>query len=46
MQYHINVAASYVLDTDVMVAALRSDRGASRQLLLGLEFLHFRRAAL
>ena len=29
------MAASYVLDTDVMVAALRSDRGASRQLLLG-----------
>jgi predicted nucleic acid-binding protein len=28
------VAASYVLDTDVIVAALRSDRGASRQLLL------------
>jgi putative PIN family toxin of toxin-antitoxin system len=28
------VGASYVLDTDVMVAALRSDRGASRQLLL------------
>jgi putative PIN family toxin of toxin-antitoxin system len=28
------VAVSYVLDTDVMVAALRSDRGASRQLLL------------
>ena len=26
--------ASYVLDTDVAVAALRSDRGASRQLLL------------
>ena len=25
---------SYVLDTDVIVAALRSDRGASRQLLL------------
>lgn len=25
---------SYVLDTDVVVAALRSDRGASRQLLL------------
>ena len=24
----------YVLDTDVIVAALRSDRGASRQLLL------------
>ena len=35
MQYHRHVvAASYVLDTDVMVAALRSDRGASRQLLL------------
>jgi putative PIN family toxin of toxin-antitoxin system len=34
MQYHKLVAASYVLDTDVMVAALRSDRGASRQLLL------------
>src|SRR4029077_3107709 len=29
-----HVAASCVLDTDVMVAALRSDRGASRQLLL------------
>ena len=28
------MAPSYVLDTDVMVAALRSDRGASRQLLL------------
>jgi len=28
------VAASLVVDTDVMVAALRSDRGASRQLLL------------
>jgi putative PIN family toxin of toxin-antitoxin system len=28
------VADSYVLDTDVIVAALRSDRGASRQLLL------------
>jgi putative PIN family toxin of toxin-antitoxin system len=27
--------ASYVLDTDVLVAALRSDRGASRQLLHG-----------
>jgi predicted nucleic acid-binding protein len=26
--------ASYVLDTDVAVAGLRSDRGASRQLLL------------
>src|SRR5580658_732223 len=34
MQYHNLVATSYVLDTDVMVAALRSDRGASRQLLL------------
>jgi len=34
MQYHIPVAASFVVDTDVMVAALRSDRGASRQLLL------------
>jgi hypothetical protein len=40
-QYHIEVGVSYVLDTDVMVAPLRSDRGASRQLLLGLEFLHF-----
>ena len=28
------MAGSFVLDTDVMVAALRSDRGASRQLLL------------
>ncbi len=28
------MAASYVLDTDVMVAALRSNKGASRQLLL------------
>jgi predicted nucleic acid-binding protein len=28
------VALSYVLDTDVVVAALRSDGGASRQLLL------------
>ncbi len=34
MQYHELVAAFYVLDTDMMVAALRSDRGASRQLLL------------
>src|SRR5713226_7203468 len=34
MQYHRRVAASYVLDTDVIIAALRSDRGASRQLLL------------
>jgi putative PIN family toxin of toxin-antitoxin system len=34
MQYHRRVAVSYVLDTDVMVAAFRSDRGASRQLLL------------
>jgi len=29
------VAGRYVLDTDVMVAALRSYRGASRQLLIG-----------
>ena len=29
------MAGAYVLDTDVIVAALRSDRGASRQLLLG-----------
>jgi putative PIN family toxin of toxin-antitoxin system len=29
------VRAFYVLDTDVLVAALRSSRGASRQLLLG-----------
>jgi putative PIN family toxin of toxin-antitoxin system len=28
------VATSFVVDADVMVAALRSDRGASRQLLL------------
>jgi putative PIN family toxin of toxin-antitoxin system len=28
------VALSYVLDTDVIIAAFRSDRGASRQLLL------------
>jgi len=34
MRYHFVVAASFVVDTDVMVAALRSDRGASRQLLL------------
>jgi putative PIN family toxin of toxin-antitoxin system len=34
MQYHAIVAFSYVVDTDVVVAALRSDRGASRQLLL------------
>jgi putative PIN family toxin of toxin-antitoxin system len=34
MQYHCIVPASFVLDTDVMTAALRSDRGASRQLLL------------
>lgn len=34
MQYHRRVRA-YVLDTDVLVAALRSNRGASRQLLLG-----------
>ena len=35
MQYHTFVKLTYVLDTDVVVAALRSDRGASRQLLLG-----------
>ncbi len=36
MQYHfVDVRASYALDTDVLVAALRSSRGASRQLLLG-----------
>jgi len=29
------VRASFVLDTDVLIAAFRSDRGASRQLLLG-----------
>jgi putative PIN family toxin of toxin-antitoxin system len=34
MQYHYDVTAAYVFDTDVIVAALRSDRGASRQLLL------------
>ena len=34
MQYHNIVFTSYVLDTDVMVAALRSDKGASRPLLL------------
>jgi putative PIN family toxin of toxin-antitoxin system len=30
----LTVSASYVLDTDVVVAAFRSDKGASRQLLL------------
>src|SRR5712691_1438301 len=36
MQYLVvSVRASWVLDTDVLVAALRSSRGASRQLLLG-----------
>jgi len=35
------VAGSYVLDTNVMVAALRSDRGASRQLLLAALDRHF-----
>jgi putative PIN family toxin of toxin-antitoxin system len=34
MQYPMRVVAAYVLDTDVMVAALRSGRGSSRQLLL------------
>ena len=28
------MATSYVLDTDVIVAALRSNRGASRQVLM------------
>jgi putative PIN family toxin of toxin-antitoxin system len=35
------VRLSYVLDTDVLVAALRSDAGASRQLLLGALDFHF-----
>lgn len=34
MQYHRIVPHSYVLDTNVLVAALRSRTGASRQLLL------------
>jgi putative PIN family toxin of toxin-antitoxin system len=34
MQYALGVGIGYVLDTDVMVAALRSSLGASRQLLL------------
>jgi putative PIN family toxin of toxin-antitoxin system len=34
MQYHTRSDVSFVLDTDVMVAALRSESGASRQLLL------------
>ena len=34
MQYHIGVPIAYVLDTDVVVAAMRSAKGASRQLLL------------
>ena len=33
MRYHLLVRA-YVLDTDVLVAAFRSDAGASRQILL------------
>jgi putative PIN family toxin of toxin-antitoxin system len=32
---YLSVRASYVLDTDVLVAAFRSSRGASRRLLLG-----------
>lgn len=32
---------AFVLDTDVMVAALRSDRGASRQLLLAALYRRF-----
>ena len=36
MQYRVvSVRTSFVLDTDVLVAALRSSTGASRQLLLG-----------
>jgi putative PIN family toxin of toxin-antitoxin system len=35
------VGASYVLDTDVVVAAFRSSRGASRQLVLGALDRHF-----
>jgi putative PIN family toxin of toxin-antitoxin system len=35
LQYPADVRLDLVLDTDVMVAALRSSRGASRQLLLG-----------
>jgi len=34
MRYHRSVACSFVLDTDVIVAAFRSGGGASRQLLL------------
>jgi putative PIN family toxin of toxin-antitoxin system len=34
MQYCMRYHYSYVLDTDVLVAAFRSSRGASRQLLL------------
>src|SRR5271154_3295561 len=34
-QYHNYAGFRYVLDTDVVVAALRSSRGSSRQLLLG-----------
>jgi len=35
LRYHCIVILRYVLDTSVVVAALRSNRGASRQLLLG-----------
>jgi len=35
MQYHVCMPLAYVLDTSVVVAGLRSNRGASRQLLLG-----------
>ena len=37
----IGVTLRYVLDTDVVVAALRSDQGASRQLLLAALDKHF-----
>jgi putative PIN family toxin of toxin-antitoxin system len=40
MQYH-PLVVSYVLDTDVIVASLRSDRGASRQLLLAALHMDF-----
>ena len=33
MRYHMSMLGRTVLDTDVLVAAVRSDRGASRRLL-------------
>lgn len=41
LQYHLNVPFSLVLDTDVIVAALRSDTGASRQVLVAALNRHF-----